>query len=198
MTQKVLLVDDDKAVREALGQTLDLAGFDVLPAASFIEATDYISPEFDGVVISDVRMPGKDGFSMFADMRQQGRQPDRGKQIHYLGLMVSESERLTRLINNVLDFSQLEEGGKRYAKAPLDLGRLCREMVDGQRIRLGQNGFSVQLSCPEDSELWIEGDPEAFKQVLLNLLANAEKYSPNRREIEVVCGREGQRASLKM
>ena len=64
MTQKVLLVDDDKAVREALGQTLDLAGFDVLPAASFIEATDYISPEFDGVVISDVRMPGKDGFAL--------------------------------------------------------------------------------------------------------------------------------------
>ena len=64
MTRKVLLVDDDKPVREALGQTLDLAGFDVILAASFIEATDHISPEFDGVVISDVRMPGKDGFAL--------------------------------------------------------------------------------------------------------------------------------------
>ncbi len=64
MTQKVLLVDDDKAVREALGQTLDLAGFDVTLAASFIEATDHITPEFGGVVISDVRMPGKDGFAL--------------------------------------------------------------------------------------------------------------------------------------
>lgn len=64
MTRKVLLVDDDKSVREALGQTLDLAGFDVTLAASFIEATDHISPEFDGVVISDVRMPGKDGFAL--------------------------------------------------------------------------------------------------------------------------------------
>jgi two-component system C4-dicarboxylate transport response regulator DctD len=60
----VLLVDDDKAVREALGQTLDLAGFDVTLAASFIEATDHISPTFEGVVISDVRMPGKDGFAL--------------------------------------------------------------------------------------------------------------------------------------
>ncbi len=60
----VLLVDDDKAVREALGQTLDLAGFDVTLAASFIEATDHISPDFRGVVISDVRMPGKDGLAL--------------------------------------------------------------------------------------------------------------------------------------
>ncbi len=60
----VLLVDDDKAVREALGQTLDLAGFDVTLAASFIEATDHISADFNGVVISDVRMPGKDGFAL--------------------------------------------------------------------------------------------------------------------------------------
>ena len=64
MTQKVLLVDDDKAVREALGQTLDLAGFEVLLAASFIEATDHITADFGGVVISDVRMPGKDGFAL--------------------------------------------------------------------------------------------------------------------------------------
>lgn len=62
--QKVLLVDDDKAVREALGQTLDLAGFDVISAASFIEATDHITPDFSGVVITDVRMPGKDGFAL--------------------------------------------------------------------------------------------------------------------------------------
>ncbi|OUS08407.1 hypothetical protein A9Q96_02855 [Rhodobacterales bacterium 52_120_T64] len=60
----VLLVDDDKSVREALGQTLDLAGFDVTLAASFIEATDHISARFEGVVISDVRMPGKDGFAL--------------------------------------------------------------------------------------------------------------------------------------
>lgn len=64
MTQKVLLVDDDKSVREALGQTLDLAGFEVVLAASFIEATDHIARDFSGVVITDVRMPGKDGFAL--------------------------------------------------------------------------------------------------------------------------------------
>ncbi|MCF6305637.1 MAG: sigma-54 dependent transcriptional regulator [Rhodobacteraceae bacterium] len=70
MTQKILLVDDDKPVREALCQTLELAGFDVISAASFIEATDHISADFNGVVLSDVRMPGKDGFALLARCKQ--------------------------------------------------------------------------------------------------------------------------------
>ena len=64
MSQKVLLVDDDAMVREALGQTLELAGLDPLTCGSFIEAKDHISPAFDGVVLSDIRMPGKDGFAL--------------------------------------------------------------------------------------------------------------------------------------
>ncbi len=61
---RVLLVDDDAMVREALGQTLELAGFDPVLAASYIEAKDHIAPSFEGVVISDIRMPGKDGFAL--------------------------------------------------------------------------------------------------------------------------------------
>jgi two-component system C4-dicarboxylate transport response regulator DctD len=64
MTTKVLLVDDDRAVREALGQTLDLAGLTPVLAGSYIEAKDHIGPEFAGIVLSDIRMPGKDGFAL--------------------------------------------------------------------------------------------------------------------------------------
>jgi len=64
MNCDILLVDDDKPVREALGQTLELGGFRVTLAASFIEATDHISADFAGTVITDVRMPGKDGFAL--------------------------------------------------------------------------------------------------------------------------------------
>lgn len=68
--RRVLLVDDDAAVREALGQTLELANFDALTAGSFIEAKDHIRPGFDGVVVSDVRMPGRDGFHLLDFARQ--------------------------------------------------------------------------------------------------------------------------------
>jgi two-component system C4-dicarboxylate transport response regulator DctD len=64
MTGRVLLVDDDKAVREALAQTLALAGFRVQPAGSYIEAKDHIGRDFAGIVVSDIRMPGKDGFAV--------------------------------------------------------------------------------------------------------------------------------------
>ncbi|MGI3167973.1 sigma-54-dependent transcriptional regulator [Pseudooceanicola sp. C21-150M6] len=62
MIRKVLLVDDDAAVREALAQTLDLADLVAVTCGSFIEAKDHIAPDFAGVVLSDIRMPGRDGF----------------------------------------------------------------------------------------------------------------------------------------
>ncbi|SFE20755.1 sigma-54-dependent transcriptional regulator [Roseivivax sediminis] len=64
MTRRVLLVDDDAAVREALGQSLELAEYDALTAGSFVEAKDYIGPDFEGIIVSDIRMPGRDGFHL--------------------------------------------------------------------------------------------------------------------------------------
>ncbi|NIZ09265.1 sigma-54 dependent transcriptional regulator [Pseudooceanicola sp. HF7] len=64
MTKTVLVVDDDQAVREALAQTLELAELSPMVAGSFIEAKDHIGPGFDGVVLSDIRMPGRDGFHL--------------------------------------------------------------------------------------------------------------------------------------
>ncbi|WP_136635068.1 sigma-54-dependent transcriptional regulator [Pseudooceanicola onchidii] len=62
MARKVLIVDDDAAVREALAQTLDLADLIPVITGSFIEAKDHISADFEGVILSDIRMPGRDGF----------------------------------------------------------------------------------------------------------------------------------------
>ncbi|WP_299663532.1 sigma-54 dependent transcriptional regulator [uncultured Ruegeria sp.] len=70
MIRKVLLVDDDAAVREALAQTLELADFEAVTAGSFVAAKDHIHREFDGVIISDIRMPGRDGFHLLAYARE--------------------------------------------------------------------------------------------------------------------------------
>ncbi|MBI1172902.1 response regulator [bacterium] len=64
MIHRVLLVDDDRAVREALGQTLELADLQPILAGSYIEAKDHITEKFQGVIVSDVSMPGKDGFAL--------------------------------------------------------------------------------------------------------------------------------------
>ncbi len=70
MTRRVLLVDDDRDIREALGQTLELADLAPTVAGSFVEAKDHLDPSFDGVVVSDIRMPGRDGFYLLDFVRE--------------------------------------------------------------------------------------------------------------------------------
>ncbi|MGC3936997.1 sigma-54-dependent transcriptional regulator [Roseobacter sp. EG26] len=71
MSKKVLLVDDDAAVRDALAQTVELADLEPITANSFVAAKDLITPEFDGVILSDLRMPGRDGFHLLSYARAQ-------------------------------------------------------------------------------------------------------------------------------
>lgn len=61
---RVLLVEDDASVREALAQTLELADLEPIPAGSFVAAKDRITRDFPGVILSDIRMPGRDGFHL--------------------------------------------------------------------------------------------------------------------------------------
>jgi signal transduction histidine kinase len=122
--------------------------------------------------------------SLFVELLRRKRQPDARKRAQYLSLMASETERLTRLINNVLDFSAGERGGKRYTMRVIDAARVTREIVESQRIGLESRGFTLSLTA-EAADAFVRADPEALKQVVLNLLSNAEKYSPDRKEIEV-------------
>ena len=62
MTTQVLVIDDDAAVRDAIGQTLELNDLTPVLAGSFVEVKEKIAAEFDGVILSDIRMPGRDGF----------------------------------------------------------------------------------------------------------------------------------------
>ncbi len=64
MTRRVLFVDDDAAVRTAMHQTLELNDLEPVVAGSFVAAKDHIVPGFAGVIVSDIRMPGRDGFHL--------------------------------------------------------------------------------------------------------------------------------------
>ncbi|MGD0725657.1 MAG: HAMP domain-containing sensor histidine kinase [Spirochaetia bacterium] len=122
--------------------------------------------------------------SLFVELLQGKRQPDARKRAQYLSLMASETERLTRLINNVLDFSASERGGKRYAMRLIDAARVTKEIVESQRTGLEGRGFALSLAA-DGGDTSVRADPEALKQIVLNLLSNAEKYSPDKKEIEV-------------
>jgi signal transduction histidine kinase len=130
--------------------------------------------------------------SLFVDLLRRKRQPDPGKRDRYLAMMAAETERLGRLINNVLDFSSQEKGKKKYSMQAVHVGQMTEEVVEGQRVRLESLGFRVGFETRRPGDLPpVTADPEALKQVLINLLSNAEKYSPRLKEIDVEVDGQG-------
>ncbi|HEY6169116.1 MAG TPA: HAMP domain-containing sensor histidine kinase [Verrucomicrobiae bacterium] len=120
---------------------------------------------------------------MFAELLAEGRAGPE-KQRNYLGIITAEAARLTRLINNVLDFARLDRGEKRFELQPCDLTAVVGETLDSFRPHLESAGFTLDYAPPAAS-LAVRVDRDAVAQVLVNLLSNAEKYSNGSREISV-------------
>lgn len=129
---------------------------------------------------------------LFAELLLQKRQPDEERREEYLRIMVAESERLSRLVDNVLTFSRQEAGRARFRFEILDLGALASDVVAQLRPHLEHQGFSITVTVSEP--LAVEGDGEALRQVLMNLLSNAEKYADGTRSIDLEAHRQGQDA----
>jgi len=120
---------------------------------------------------------------MFAEMMQSGSATEE-KRPQYLRIIVAESERLTRLINNVLDFARLERKQKRYDFRVLDLHPVLARTWEGHELHLREQGFTTRWQDAPPPYL-VRGDEDALAQILVNLLSNAEKYSTGRKEIEL-------------
>jgi len=112
---------------------------------------------------------------MFSDLlgNNPAAPPDKTKR--YADVIAAEAARLTRLINNVLNFSRMEGGNGDLQIAQLELRALTEEAVEHMRPPLEREGFSIQLQLPE-APVSVQGDRDALSQVLLNLLGNAGKY----------------------
>ena len=119
---------------------------------------------------------------MFSELLAEGRVTDAAKQKSYLNIITAEAARLTRLINNVLDFSRMESGEKKYNFQPCDLTNLVAGTAETFRPHLEAGGFKFdsELSAAKIS---VRGDADAISQIIVNLLSNAEKYSNGGKEI---------------
>ena len=127
---------------------------------------------------------------MFAETLELGRVADEPRRREYYGVITRESERLTRLIDNVLDFSRIEGGRQRYDIAPCAVEPLVQEVLDTFRYPLAERGFKVDVVIePDLPEVSI--DAAAIKQALANLVDNAIKYSGERRRLAVSARRDG-------
>ncbi|MEI8342307.1 MAG: HAMP domain-containing sensor histidine kinase, partial [Verrucomicrobiota bacterium] len=121
---------------------------------------------------------------MFAELLHEKRVTDPDKVSGYLKIITLESERLTRLINNVLDFARMERNQKRYNKRPIDLHAVIQKIWEGQEMHLHGLGFETVWHTAQPPYC-VFGDEDALAQVIVNLLSNAEKYSGPTKSIEL-------------
>jgi len=121
---------------------------------------------------------------MFAETLAMGRGRDERTRSEYLETIVNESERLARLVDNVLDFSKIEQGKKIYRLRPTRLEEVAGSAARAMQFPLAQQGFKLRVSVQEQMPE-LNADPDAIQQAILNLLANAMKYSGDAREIDL-------------
>jgi signal transduction histidine kinase len=105
----------------------------------------------------------------------------------YLQTILSESARLSRLVDNVLDFSRIEQGRKIYRMQSTCLDEVVRSAAKAMEYPLSQLGFTLTIRG-DDTKPKLNADADALKQALLNLIGNAMKYSGEARSIEIRMG----------
>lgn len=121
---------------------------------------------------------------LYAETLELGRLSAKEKYQDYYRIIREESERLTALINNILDFSRIEAGRKEYEFKETDLPELVRSTLDSYRFQIEQHGFAFEEKISPDIPP-VNVDREAIARSLLNLVNNALKYSKDRKFIGV-------------
>lgn len=121
---------------------------------------------------------------LYAELLQQGRVTDPDKRADYLGTIGRETQRLTRLVNNVLDFSRLEQGRKRFERVEVDLAAALEGLCSTHEPRVAEAGLRLRRNMP-DTPVRVRTDMDAVDQIVINLLDNACKYAAGGGEVAV-------------
>lgn len=120
---------------------------------------------------------------MFAESLMMGRIKSEKSQKDYLSVVISESERLKRLINNILEFSKMEKEKQEYHPVEVRLSDILLSAVSDMNYWLEEKGFTLMTEI--DRNLIVSVDADKIHQVYTNLLSNAIKYSGDSRKISI-------------
>jgi signal transduction histidine kinase len=134
---------------------------------------------------------------LYAETLEMGRLKSADKYQEYYSIIRKESERLTALINNILDFSRIEAGRKEYDFRQTDMRELVRATLESYRYQIEQSGFAFEEKIAEDVPP-LSVDREAMARSLLNLVNNALKYSQDQKYIGVNLFRDNGSVKLEV
>ncbi|MDP9491412.1 MAG: ATP-binding protein [Actinomycetota bacterium] len=161
-------------------------------------ALDELKSEFVATVSHELRTPLSAIYGCAQTLRRSDLELDPETKERLLNVITQESERLTRIVGDILLANQLDAGRLRLERDEIDVERLVNEVVEEMRVSLAaRDDISFEVAAP-DSLGPVVGDSDKLRQILLNLVDNAVKYSPEGGlvEISVEIGETGLRLTV--
>jgi Na+/proline symporter/nitrogen-specific signal transduction histidine kinase len=141
-----------------------------------LKSLDRLKDDFMSSVTHELRTPLTSIRALAELIRDDPQMPVEQRQ-QFVGLIVAESERLSRLVNQVLDMAKIESGHAEWRNADVDLRLVVQQAVQTTTELFRERGATVSLQVPEQLPV-LRADPDRLTQVVLNLLSNAAKFVP--------------------
>ncbi|HMJ68321.1 MAG TPA: HAMP domain-containing sensor histidine kinase [Cyclobacteriaceae bacterium] len=142
--------------------------------------------EFVSNVSHEIRTP-LSLIGMFAETLETGRVTTEEKKKEYYGIISKETARLSRIVNRILNFSQLEANKKTFNFQPVYINDLSADILKMYFYPMQEKGYTFEFN-PDEKVLPVRGDKESISEVVVNLLDNAIKYSRDNKHITITTG----------
>ena len=148
-------------------------------------ALDELKGEFVATVSHELRTPLAAIYGSAQTLLRRDIELDEKKRQRLLEVIAQESERLSRVTADILLANSLDSGRLHVGRHPLDIARLAQDVVEEMRsLYSGRDDLALGLTVP-DSRSLVAGDEDKLRQVLINLIDNAVKYSPDGGAVEI-------------
>ncbi|WP_341891055.1 sensor histidine kinase [Variovorax sp. YR752] len=141
-----------------------------------LESLDRLKDDFMSSVTHELRTP-LTSIRAFAELMRDDPQMEAEQRQQFLGLVVAEAERLSRLVNQVLDMAKIESGHAQWQHEAIDLRELIAHAVQTTGEAFRERGGTVTVLQPDQLPV-LHADRDRLLQVLINLLSNAAKFVP--------------------
>jgi signal transduction histidine kinase len=161
---------------EEKSASLERATRELRAANEQLKSLDRLKDDFMSSVTHELRTPLTSIRALAELMRDDPAMPE-ARRGQFIAIIVSETERLSRLVNQVLDMAKIESGHAEWHNAEVDMGVLVQQAVATTAELFRERRTRVTVSLP-DAPLVLLADPDRLTQVLLNLLSNAAKFVP--------------------
>ena len=155
---------------------LEAATGELRAANERLREVDRMKDDFIATVTHELRTP-LTSIRAFSEMLHDDPRLELAERTRFLAIIVGETERLTRLINQILDLAKLESGHAEWTSAAVDIGAVVREAMASLEQLFRDKAVALSGEIPENGPL-VQVDRDRLTQVVINLLSNAVKFVP--------------------